>query len=123
MADFIRPKEIGEKQVELTEETRKMLYRLYGLAEAVYYNYYAEDDSKESITVTEEPEDHNGDEWTMLKYDYELIRKAVKAYNSLNCLKGPVFIMSDIMPKTMLDEIKTEWPMPNPSGFVSVMTL
>lgn len=119
MANFIRPKEIGEIQLGLTEEARKMLYRLYGLAEAVYYEYYANDESGESITVAEEPEDHNGDEWTMLKSDYELIRKAIKAYNSVNCLKGSVFTL----PSTLMDEIKTEWPMPNPSGFVPVMTL
>lgn len=120
MANFIEsPKLTGTVKFKFNEETRKLLYRLYGLAEAVYYDHYADNELKESITVAEEPEDHNGDEWTMLKSDYDLIRKVISGFNAFNSLKGTVIGS----PGTLLNEIKPEWPMAKPNSFMPIMKI
>jgi len=129
MADFAKyipsPKLVETVKFKLSEEARKRLYRLYGLAEAVYYDYYAHNESKESITVTEEPEDHNGDEWTMLKSDYELIREVISGFNAFNTLTSTFAtpLKTSIAPNTLVDDIKPEWPMSKPSNFMPIMKI
>ena len=91
----------------MTERSRRFLYRLYGLAGCTYFYITRElheleeknKHSKErlevierekerlerlygkSIVVREEPEDNDGDQWTMFKKDYDVIREIMKVYD------------------------------------------
>ena len=88
----------------MTERSRRILYRLYGLAECTYFFMtdalerlekefadskrsvdYLEMERKlikdKSIIVQEEPEDNDGDEWTMFEKDYKAIREVMEVYD------------------------------------------
>ena len=91
----------------MTERSRRILYRLYGLAECTYFYmtrefYELKEENKhskerieflkkekeelerlngKSIVVREEPEDNDGDEWTMFQKDYDTIREIMEVYD------------------------------------------
>lgn len=72
----------------MTERSRRIMYRLYGLAEVVYWDSWNRNWKKDrseieklSIVVNEEPEDNYGDEWTMFEKDYKIIREVMEVYD------------------------------------------
>lgn len=74
----------------MTERSRRIMYRLYGLAECTYFfvtNRNNEDVESslvltdKKIIVHEEPEDNDGDEWTMFEKDYKAIREVMEVYD------------------------------------------
>ena len=103
----------------MTERSRRILYRLYGLAECTYFYMTRELDeleeenkhSKErieflkkekeelerlngkSIVVREEPEDNDGDEWTMFQKDYDTIREIMEVYDGQLTLMKKIHLL------------------------------
>ena len=73
----------------MTERSKRFLYILYALAEHTYYqqaNTMKEDigpskvwGAEPSIVVNDE--DNGGDQWTMFKKDYNMIREIMEVYD------------------------------------------
>ena len=85
----------------MNDVVKKWMYRLYGLAENAYFDELerAMKEGKEqglerkSIVVREEPEDNDGDEWTMFQKDYDIIREIMEVYDGqLTLMKKSSFV-------------------------------
>ena len=103
----------------MTERSRRFLYRLYGLAECTYFymtneikileeesrhsesrTKYLEKEKEilerlhgKSIVVREEPEDNDGDEWTMFQKDYDIIREIIEVYDGQLTLMKTIHLL------------------------------
>ena len=68
----------------MTEKTEKLITRLYGLAESEWYEHHVNDPDENIIVVKGENEEWCSDQWTMLKSDYEIIKKCADALDKLD---------------------------------------
>lgn len=60
----------------MEDRVKKIIYRLYGLAESLYWTHYKEFIDKEEVIAEGDQNDPEWccDEWTMLKSDYDMIQ-------------------------------------------------
>ena len=70
----------------MTKKTENLIARLYGLAEFEWYEHHVDTPNKDIIIVNGENEEWCSDQWTMLKSDYEIIKKCAEALDRLDSL-------------------------------------
>lgn len=68
----------------MTERTENLIVRLYGLAEFEWCEHHVNALDEDTIVVKGENEEWRSDQWTMLKSDYEIIKKCADALDKLD---------------------------------------